>query len=339
MNFLFLDGASGNAVSEIGLRTYEYWNSHIPYNSSSVKNYSDIIDKELDVANKVLLKDYGVLFTHRVDWNSGATESIFSLLINGFLNNTYDTILYPSEGLHSTATSCIDQIELYGCDTIPVKTNRFGAFDLNDLESKVKTTPLSSKPLLYFEHIVGLTGAENDLEKISEIVRSRIGLQSVIDITQSLGKTDPVNLDWCSCIFGSVHKFGGFKGLGLLIHNGIYTPIIGKNKIRKGTLNHPAIFGSVEAYKRARTYNWVELLSNRILQWEDIPDLIDLESSQGHIKLFGSKMLESHQINARYNNVIVGFGSACSNGLFTTPAVYEQLCLHFGLKSIIRLSV
>lgn len=339
MNFLFLDGASGNAVSEIGLRTYEYWNSQLPYNSSSVKNYSNKIEIELGVANNILLEDYGVLFTHKVDWNSGATESIYSLLINGFLNRTYDTLIYPKEGLHPTAISCIDQIELYGCNVIPVKTNSFGVFNLNDLESKVSTAPVSSKPLLYLEHIVGLTGSENNLEKISEIVRSRKGLQCIIDITQSLGKTYPVNLDWCSCIFGSVHKFGGFKGLGLLIHNGTYMPIIGENNRRKGTLDHPAIFGSIESYKQAKTLNWKELLINKISMWEDIPELVDLESGHSHIKLFGSRKLESHQINALYRNVIVGYGSACTNGLFSPPMLYKKLCSKYNLKSVIRLSV
>ena len=160
-----------------------------------------------------------------------------------------------------------------------------------------------------------------------------------MDITQVLGKQKLSNLEFCDYVFGSCHKYGGMKGIGYLISVKPMNSIYSLDGGRDGTINHCGIIASSEALKSATNLNWRNLLTSRIVQAAFGSDFNILINESSNIWLGSFKGLETYDIRQQYPNVILGFGTACSDGLHEIPEIYNRILASRDLKSVFRLSV
>lgn len=339
MSKIFLDGSSGNSLNSAGMDAFLYWNEKFPYNVNSYRNFGTEIDSELSITNNLFLEELKINGTHSVlEWNAGATESIYSLIIGGYLKGQFKRILL-AEHAHPTALKCVDYVKEIGCEVQIINTDLFGRLSVSDLEEKLFQNDDRLNTLLYLEYSNGYTGAKHDLDLIRTIVKTNSWLIVSMDLTQIFGKKELEDLSFCDFFFASCHKYGGMKGVGFLIGNQDYHPIYSRNNSRDGTINHCGIFASKEALIVSKRENWNELLLSNIKLASFESDFKILLNESPNIALGAFNNLDIYDVSQIYPNVILGFGTACSQGLQEIPLIYRHIQREFGTASVIRLSV
>lgn len=339
MDKIFLDGSSGNSLNAEGMSSFKYWNEQLPYNVNSYRNYGSEIDIALDNARNTFLETLRLSDTHSfLQWNSGATESIYSIIIGLFIRKEFDVIMLPDYS-HPTAQKCAIYIENIGGEVVRLKTDDFGKICIPNLETELKARSTPKRILLYLEYCNGFTGSLHQLEGIEEIMLKYPELIVSMDTTQVLGKQELRNLGFCNYIFGSCHKYGGMKGVGYTISDKPIESIYSFDGSRDGTVNHCGIIASTEALKSARKLDWRKILTTRITEASFGLDFELLMNESSNIALGAFEELELYDIRREYPHVILGFGTACSQGLHEIPEIYRRLLSSRKKKSIIRLSV
>ena len=338
MNKIFLDGSSGNSLNSAGMDAFMYWNEKFPYNVNSYRNYGTEIDDELKKARVTFLEQLQLIdINPYVEWNSGATESIYSIIIGGFIRKDFEVIMMP-EYSHPTAQKCAKYIENIGGEVVKLKTDDFGKICISSFEIELKKRA-NNRVLLYLEYCNGYTGALHQLDAIEAVKLKCPELLVSMDITQVLGKQKLSNLEFCDYVFGSCHKYGGMKGIGYLISVKPIKSIYSFDGSRDGTINHCGIIASSVALKSATNLDWRNMLTSRILEASFGSDFSILINESSNIVLGSFKGLETYVIRQQYPNVILGFGTACSDGLQEVPEIYKHILSTRDLKSVFRLSV
>jgi len=338
MDFIFLDGASGNPTLPDALDAINYWSKYYPYNVSSFKNYGNKIQTALNESNEFLLDYLGMKNSQSVVWNSGATESIYSILINEYINRKFDAVII-NKYVHPTALKCCHKLEELGCEIIEVPSNNLGILSVKEIEKVISKLDSESHFLFYCEALNSFTGAFQDIAGIKSLLEKQEHIKLSLDITQAIGKSPLINLDWCDYIFASCHKYGGPKGIGFLVHKDKTRFLMQIDEARDGTINHVGIIASISALKQAIKINWYQELLNRINLSGLLKEMDQIYDNKYNVILLTSKNLDNFQIVRKYPNVIVGFGSACSNGIMNTPKIYANLKDQLNVKTVIRISV
>lgn len=326
----FLDGASGIQMSQAALDEYCYWSHKMFVNPSSYKNYSHEIDYHLQRATDGFL-DFIDNEYNFVEYTSGASESIISNIIHRFIKGEFTQLISPKYE-HPNAESCMEVISGYGCEIIRIETDNFGRINSSDLE-----IDLNKPTLIYSSYINGLTGEFQDLQWLTELKDDFLDAKLIIDVTQVFGKLKGINCFSADEIFCSAHKFGGPKGFGLRFSREPFS-ILGPNQSRPGTLNVPAIMASRVALDEAFSRNWETELIEKVQEMNLPLELIQSHNSSGLIKMYGCHEFSSSELVAKFPDTILGFGTACSSGVFNVPIIYQKIAEVYQLKSVVRIS-
>ena len=197
-------------------------------------------------------------------FTSSATEannSVFTILTNeGF--DQHRVLLSPVEH------PCVSEpVRRYFSDRFSVlSTDVNGCICLDSLESELKS---SSNPIL-----VGVMAASNETgviqpwKQVAQLC-SEYQADFHCDATQWIGKMDLTDLSLCSSFTASAHKFGGPKGVGVLVSSKEHPFLLGggqeKGK-RAGTENYPAIEGMRVAWRVCQSKN---LTTSERESWRD----------------------------------------------------------------------
>lgn len=246
---IYLDYAASSPLSDKAMKRLE---ESLPLfgNPSSNHAYGRKLNREIDDARNAILKTFGLSpSSFRVIFVSSATEGN-NLVLKGIAkqySNRGRKIL-SSVLEHPSVTNPLEALKREGFDVSFLAVEGNGKVSLPRLEESIdKETILVS--------LIGTNnevGSVNDLPSIASIVRKYPKAFLHMDMTQAVGKTafDYSLLDAFTC---SAHKFGGPKGVGILIakKNIVFSPLLDGGEqeygFRSGTLNYPGIMATKDA--------------------------------------------------------------------------------------------
>lgn len=182
--------------------------------------------------------------THRVIFTSGGSESN-NLFIKGIFPKGKKTACLGLE--HPSVLECIKALEQEGGETLTLlECHNNGRLDVKEIPN------IKDARLLCLSHVNHELGVINDPPKIGKALKSvSARTRLFFDGVQAPGKTSLASIDWESMAGYSLsaHKFGGPKGIGLLIYNSnldLQAQIHGGGQqygVRSGTLPAPLILG------------------------------------------------------------------------------------------------
>ncbi|MFB9280031.1 cysteine desulfurase family protein [Cohnella cellulosilytica] len=253
MNTYYFDHCASSPMPQMVIDTMtELMKLHYANPSSLHKAGTDamkLVDRaRASVAERMGAKLREVLFT------SGGTESN-NLAIKGLLGQTGRSpkhiIVSPVE--HPSVHECARQLEAEGAVELTVlPVDSAGRVDPGDVAAAIRKETV----LVSVMHVNNETGTVQPIEEIGRIVRKHARIRFHVDGVQAIGK---VPFDWkgsgVDFYSGSAHKFGGPKGVGLLlVKEGIeLSPLLSgggqENGMRSGTLNVPAIVAMSQALR------------------------------------------------------------------------------------------
>ncbi len=127
-----------------------------------------------------------------------------------------DIILTTTMEHHANLVPWQEVCKFTGCELQFVGLHQDGSLDLNDLEEKLNQKQVK---LLALTHVSNVTGVENPVTEIVELVRKRNkAIRILIDGAQALGRS-PVNFEKLNADFYafSGHKMLGPMGIGALL--------------------------------------------------------------------------------------------------------------------------
>lgn len=152
----------------------------------------------------------------QIIFNSGATESINTVLSRDTLEKNGITTIISNEMEHKATLECLKYLEKKGFKVLYSNTLANGELDIEDIESLAKANPGAMLTYLYVNNE---TGVVNDVQKISKIAKD-CGSMFHVDAVQALGriKFDIYDIDPDFATF-SGHKIGALKGIGFLYCN------------------------------------------------------------------------------------------------------------------------
>ena len=250
---IYLDYAASSPLSEQALQRLQ---ETLPLfgNPSSNHAYGRKLNREIDDARLAILKAFALSpSTYRVIFVSSATEGN-NLALKGIAKQYRNrgTKILSSVLEHPSVTNPLMALKKDGFDVSFLPVDNEGKVSLKRLEESMdKQTILVS--------LIGTNnevGSVNDLPAIASIVAKYPKAYLHMDMTQAVGKTafDYSLLDLFTC---SAHKFGGPKGVGLLIakKNIVFSPLLDGGEqeygFRSSTLNYPGIMATKEALTEA----------------------------------------------------------------------------------------
>lgn len=246
---IYLDYAASSPLSDKALKRLE---ESLPLfgNPSSSHAYGRRLNREIDEARLAILKAFGLSpSVYRAIFVSSATEGN-NLVLKGIAkqySNRGKKIL-SSVLEHPSVTNPLKALKKEGFDVFFLPVDGDGKVSLPCLEGSIdKETILVS--------LIGTNnevGSVNDLPAIASIVSKYPKAFLHMDMTQAVGKTpfDYSLLDAFTC---SAHKFGGPKGVGLLIAKKsiVFSPLLDGGEqeygFRSSTLNYPGIMATKDA--------------------------------------------------------------------------------------------
>ena len=214
------------------------------FNPSSVYAPAIQVKKDLDGARQSILKLLNASAFDSIIFTGSATEAN-NLVLNGFARK--DKKILISSGEHPSIYETAKNLKNIGFDVEFVDLNKDGTVNIEDLMQRL--TP--NVGLVSIIHVSNETGAINDIDKISKLVKSKVPTAFLhCDGVQAFGKLKinvaKSNIDAYTI---SSHKIHGPKGVACLyVKNGLnIKPHIfggGQEKgIRSGTENTANIIG------------------------------------------------------------------------------------------------
>lgn len=250
---IYLDYAASSPLSE---QAFHRLQETLPLfaNPSSNHAYGRKLNREIDDARLAILKAFGLSpSSYRVIFVSSATEGN-NLALKGIAKQYRNrgTKILSSVLEHPSVTNPLMALKKDGFDVSLLPVDSEGKMSLKQLEESMdKQTILVS--------LIGTNnevGSVNDLPSIASIVAKYPKAYLHMDMTQAVGKTafDYSLLDLFTC---SAHKFGGPKGVGLLIAKKsiAFSPLLDGGEqeygFRSGTLNYPGIMATRDALTEA----------------------------------------------------------------------------------------
>ncbi len=240
----FDNSATTQTRPEVAKLLAEYSTQNF-FNPSSMYAPSIKVKNDLKSARARMLKLLGVEENNgRIIFTGSATEAN-NLVLNGLARKNKKILV--SLGEHPSVFEVAKNLANQGFLVDYVKLTKTGTLDIDDLKSKLDDTV----GLVSFIHVSNETGAINDIEAISKLIKQTNPSCLVhCDGVQAFGKVK-INLANSSVDSYTIsgHKIHGPKGVACLyIKNGIVLKphILGggqENGLRSGTENAPAIMG------------------------------------------------------------------------------------------------
>jgi len=315
---IYLDNAATTRMFEGAVGEYQKFACNLFYNPSAFYREGREVKACLDQARKSLLKKLGatkgdIIFT------SGATESNNLAIMGAKRNGSWEYIF--SMGEHPSVYNVAKELEQQGCKVhyLPLLEN--GQVDYSNLEKLIN----DKTRLVCVMHVSNETGVVNDIEKISEIIKTKSKALLHVDGVQAFNKIDfaldKLNVDSYTI---SAHKFHGPKGVGALYvknKSNIKNIVFGggqEENLRSGTENTSAIMAMKWANEHINVrenFDKALLLKQtmtKILLQDDNIKIIDSESP--YIMSVSYKGVNGETL-ARIlqdEGVLVSTGSACS---------------------------
>lgn len=169
---------------------------------------------------------FGFTEDHEIIFTSGASESNCSIIISSVLTAYKPEripILVISSYEHKATIKCCEQLESRGfCQVINIIPNKKGIVEPGMIENLLdrlsKSEKLNRVVLVSIMHINNEIGSKNDIDKIA-LVCKKYGVIFHSDCVQSIKYAHRDNFKNLDAFSISFHKFGGPKGVGLLVLN------------------------------------------------------------------------------------------------------------------------
>ena len=340
---------------------YFDFNSTAPYSEKVAKYLRNEMDKDwlnasseyqpsFELSSRIkssrqIIADYLNCSTAKLIFNSGATESINTVLSAQNLSN-FKSIITSKLEHHATLESC-------NANNFPVHfvdNDSFGNINLQNLEELCANNRKSLVSLLFVNNE---TGVISPVDKIVEIAH-KYECKVHIDAVQGLGKLE-IDLEGLEVDFASFsgHKIGSLKGIGLLYvknPNEFVPLIIGggqERKLRAGTYNFAGIqslslavqdisidendrIGELrESFERS----FLEIDRNYRINGLDAPRVHNTSS----IYLGGRPSHEAlMQLSSK--GILTSTGSACNSGSFKPSHVITSMESKEIAQSTLRIS-
>ena len=316
---IYLDNAATTKMFEESASVYKEYACTNFFNPSAGYGKAVEISKKLDEVRE-LLKNRLHVVKGDIIFTGGATESN-NLAIRGSVRSGKWEYVFSS-GEHASVYNLANALKREGKTVNFIPLFKTGEIDYNALEKM-----LSPKTRIVSVMFVNnVTGAINDIKKISEIVRKNApsailhvdGVQAFCKLNFNL---DELDVDLFSI---SAHKFHGPKGVGALYVKNKATLknlVYGGGQeygIRSGTENVPAIMAMVKASELINTqenFEKVLKLKGQFLDEIKKCDKIKVvgENTSPYIAMLLFDGVNGETLTrALENQVIVGRGSACS---------------------------
>lgn len=311
-------------------------------NPSSIHSIGRDARKYLDESRRAIAQMLGAK-TNEVIFTSGATESN-NTAIKGiaYKHQHKGKHLITSKIEHHSVLHVFEQLENEGFSVTYLDVDAQGIIDIEQLKNAINDDTI----LVSIMFVNNEVGTVQPMYEIDDIVKHSNALFHV-DAVQAIGHLDidfnEFSIDSMSI---TAHKFGGPKGIGvLLVKEGTlmrYMQLGGEQetKRRAGTENIPQIAGLTEALKLAKNNlddNNVHLMSLKNLflvklQERSVPFEVNgsMVDTTGHVVnlYFPFIHVETMLTLLDLSNIYVSSGSACTAGS-TTPshvlaAMYED---------------
>lgn len=351
---IYLDNNATTKASENSTKAMLSCMENCYYNSSSLTSSILGSDKPRNEAANAIAEIINAEDQDCIYFTSGATESN-NWIFNAISQNYTSGKIIISAVEHSSVSEPAAFLARRGFKVVEIPVDNRGVILLDKLaENLCNDTVLISIMLANNE-----TGVIQPLSAIGKLVSSLSpGALLHSDATQAIGKmtVDVQNeLQYVDLLSFSAHKFHGPKGIGgLYIRPGVeLQPFIRgggqESGLRAGTTNTPALAGLATACAEINNSDMIRMKELRdsfeqcLLQkiqsaiiyaqnCERLPNT-SCVSFPGHIG-------EDIVLKLAENGIIVGIGSACSNGSVHPPKTLLAMGVEYSLaSSSIRISL
>lgn len=317
---IYLDNAATTQMSKKALEAYNYYAASSFFNPSATYISAVEMSQKLTEARESLKKMLGakkgdIIFT------GGATESN-NLAVRGSLREgKWDYVF--SAGEHASVHNLAIELDREGKNISLVRLTKSGEIDYEQLEKCL--TPKTR--LVSCMLVNNVTGAINDIAKISKIIRKKCPNALIhVDAVQAFRKldfsVDKLDIDLLSI---SAHKFHGPKGVGALyVKNkaALKNLVYGGGQefgIRSGTENVAGIMAMIAAAEEIDVkgnFEKVTALKNAFLhEFENCENvqIVGVNTCPYICTMLFKGVNGETLVRALENEVIVGRGSACSS--------------------------
>lgn len=330
---VYADNAATTAIKQPVIdKMMEIYTSHYG-NPSSIHSIGRDARKYLDESRRAIAQMLGAK-TNEVIFTSGATESN-NTAIKGiaYKHQHKGKHLITSKIEHHSVLHVFEQLEDEGFSVTYLDVDEQGIIDIEQLKNSINDDTI----LVSIMFVNNEVGTVQPMYEIDDIVKESNALFHV-DAVQALGHLDidfnEFSIDSMSI---TAHKFGGPKGIGLLlVKQGTlmnFTQLGGEQetKRRAGTENIPQIVGLTEALRMATQNlddNNVHLMSLKNLflvklQERSIPFEVNgsMVDTTGHVVNIYFPFIDVETMLTLLDlaNIYVSSGSACTAGS-TTPS-------------------
>ena len=314
---IYLDNAATTKMDESLIEVYKSFSCDKFYNPSA--GYSPALENSrlLNDAKNMLLKKL-MAKTGDIIFTGCATESN-NLAIQGSLKDGNWEYVF-SKGEHPSVYNIAKMLEEQGKQVRYINLQKNGEINYEELEKLIN----EKTRLVSIMFVNNETGAINDIEKISKIIKSKNprvlihvdGVQGFCKIPINLSKID---IDYFSI---SGHKFHAPKGVGALYvkNKNLLKPILyggGQEwSLRSGTENLPGILAMVQECKKINieeNLKKVNELRKVFLSTLDLGQVKYISNGSPYIISLNFPGVNGETLmRALENEVIIGTGSACS---------------------------
>ena len=294
---VFLDNAATTPLDpEVAKAMYEVM-TKVHGNPSSIHKEGREARTLIEKARKQVANFMGVS-PGEIFFTSGGTEAD-NMAIKCMVQSHKIDLIISTEIEHHAVTHTIEEcVHKYGTESINLKLDELGRFELSELEKHLANAQHNGKKtLVSLMHSNNEIGNMIDISKVGHLIKS-YGAYFHSDMVQTIGHYN-INLKDCKVDFtaASAHKFNGPKGIGFIyINNEIkidpyMTGGAQERNMRGGTENIYGIIGLAKALEIA---------------------IAEMEIQQNHIKslknYFKSQIL-THFEDVRFNGDIDGLSS------------------------------
>jgi cysteine desulfurase len=327
-------------------------------NPSSVHSLGKLSRKYINSTVNYIEELFG-LKNHRVVFNSGATESV-NTIVKSLMDEhskKFTYIYFVSD--HSCVRSQADYITKSGGGCVELKTGDDGLINLEELYKKTLEISKDKQTILVnLTWVNSETGVIQDISRISAKLSQLKNVLIHVDAVQSIGKIENYTELTNDAHFYtySAHKFGGLKGIGFsLIKNTMrVSPLIlgggQQANLRSGTENTlgvycvklalEAIHNKLDFKKNLDNRNKLELKLEQIMR-ED--GFVVGKSSKRAVNTI-SIVLKNHKADETLiyfdvNKIAISAGSACSSSSLTKSATIMSMSGEEYSDKAIRISL
>ena len=337
-NFIYLDNASTTPLSEnvlniINLTYRNYWHNPSSTYEAGIKCSTYLEEIRSNIANIFEAEPEDIIFT---SGSSESTNIVFSNIYETFKNGR----IVISNVEHQATNICANKLRKQNWDICEWTVNNDGILNISNIDKTLtKETNLAS--IIWGQSEIGTIQPVQFIGSKCKELNIMFHLDGTQILSNGIFSWKDLKCDFLSL---SAHKFGGPKGIGILLTKE-KSRLILKNKdisltqeysIRQGTQALPLIAGMYESLKnikgKIKLYDYItEFPLNNINKLKNY--FFQKIQDNKHIKITGSinHRLPNHisflLLNKRFkpiraykivsfmseNNIAISSGSACSS--------------------------